>query len=178
MATQPALSDPPSDQRSRIAPTLISINDGPRSSNELQPLGQTEDPQAKASWRSLFLFTTRQHVPPIIWAIITTIMAGVLKPAAAIFYGRIFAELAGYGGGTLGGKDALHNISIWCIALAALGVAAWIFEGLLLSSWIVFGELQAKAVRQQMFVGMLDKEMGWYDLREDGISSFLIRIQT
>jgi ATP-binding cassette subfamily B (MDR/TAP) protein 1 len=62
--------------------------------------------------------------------------------------------------------------------LTALGVAAWILEGILLSSWMVFGELQAQSARRKMFTGMLDKEMEWYDLREDGIGSLLIRIQT
>jgi len=59
-----------------------------------------------------------------------------------------------------------------------LGGAAWLIEGAFLSSWMVFGELQAKSVREQMFVEMLDKEMEWYDLRQDGIGSLLIRIQT
>jgi ATP-binding cassette subfamily B (MDR/TAP) protein 1 len=107
-----------------------------------------------------------------------TIIAGVLKPAAAIFYGKIFTCLANYGSESLGGQETLHNISVWCIALTALGVGAWLLEGAFFSSWIIFGELQAKTIRQQMFTGMLNREMEWYDLREDGIGSLLIRIQT
>ncbi|KUJ18851.1 P-loop containing nucleoside triphosphate hydrolase protein [Mollisia scopiformis] len=42
----------------------------------------------------------------------------------------------------------------------------------------MFGELQAKSLRLQMFEGMLDKNMEWYDLRQDGVGALMIRIQT
>lgn len=96
----------------------------------------------------------------------------------AIFFGKIFSIFTKVGLGNSSGHEALVAISKWCIALASLGGAAWLIEGTFLSSWMVFGELQAKSVREQMFVGMLDKEMEWYDLRQDGIGSLLIRIQT
>ncbi|KAI6708191.1 hypothetical protein JHW43_009279 [Diplocarpon mali] len=132
----------------------------------------------KASWRSLFGFATRQHNAALAIAIFSTLISALLKPVAAIFYGKIFSVLTKFGLGTLSGGETINGISGWCTALAGLGAAAWIVEGTFLSSWMVFGELQAKSVREQMFVGMLDKEMEWYDLRQDGIGSLLIRIQT
>lgn len=149
-----------------------------QSFHEVQILQIKDDPLFTASWRSLFAFITREHTRSIVCAILITVIAGILKPAAAIFYGKIFTSLANFGSGLIGGKETLHEVSIWCIALTSLGIAAWIVEGALLSSWIIFGELQAKTVRQQMFAGMLDREMEWYDLREDGVGSLLIRIQT
>jgi ATP-binding cassette subfamily B (MDR/TAP) protein 1 len=64
------------------------------------------------------------------------------------------------------------------MALVILGAAAWVFEGAFLLIWITYGEIQAKNARQQLFTSMLDKDIEWYDLREDGIGSLLIRIQT
>lgn len=132
----------------------------------------------KPSWRSLFVFTTRKHSAAIVIALISTILSALLKPASAIFFGKIFSVLTKFGLGGLSGQETLHEISRWCIALVGLGGVAWLVEGTFLSSWMVFGELQAKSVREQMFIGMLDKEMEWYDLRDDGIGSLLIRIQT
>lgn len=132
----------------------------------------------KPSWRSLFFFTTRKHSLVIAIAIFSSLLSALLKPALAIFFGKIFSIFTKFGLGILSGPEALRAISKWCIALVSLGGAAWLIEGAFLSSWMVFGELQAKSVREQMFVGMLDKEMEWYDLRQDGIGSLLIRIQT
>jgi hypothetical protein len=89
-----------------------------------------------------------------------------------------FSDLAKFGGGNASGQDTLRNISIWCIALTVLGVAAWVVQGGFLTSWMIFGEVQAKTVRKAMFEGMLDKDMEWYDLRKDGIASLLVRIHT
>ncbi|PBP26345.1 bile salt export pump [Diplocarpon rosae] len=132
----------------------------------------------KASWCSLFGFTTKQHSAALAIALVSTIFSALLKPTAAIFYGKIFSVLTKFGLGTLSSRETIDGISGWCTALAGLGAAAWIVEGAFLSSWMAFGELQARSVREYMFTGMLDKEMEWYDLRQDGIGSLLIRIQT
>ena len=149
-----------------------------KSNYEIQPINQNNNRVVKASWRSLFAFTTRRHTGSIVFAALATIGAGILKPISAIFYGNIFSALAKFGAGALNGQETLQQISKWCIALVAVGGGAWLFEGALLSTWMIFGELQAKSVREQMFTGMLEKDMEWYDLREDGIGSLLIRIQT
>lgn len=133
---------------------------------------------AKLSWHSLFVFTTRAHSPTITVAVISTFLSGLIKPASAVFLGKIFTNLAAFGAGELSAQDTLHNVSLWCIALVSLGAASFPIETVFLSSWLVFGELQAKAVREELFTGMLEKEMEWYDLREDGIGTLLIRIQT
>lgn len=137
-----------------------------------------EETDINPSWRSLFSFTTRQHTASIIYCAITTFASGILRPVASIFFGYIFSILTQYGAGTLGPGDTRHQISTWCAALTATGVAAWVIQGTFLSAWMIFGELQARSVREQMFTCLLDKEMEWYDLRKDGMGSLLIRIQT
>ncbi|PVH77878.1 P-loop containing nucleoside triphosphate hydrolase protein [Cadophora sp. DSE1049] len=148
------------------------------STADLRQVTTINDTSGKPSWRSLFFFTTRKHSLVIAIAVFSSLLSALLKPALAIFFGKIFSIFTKFGLGILSGPEALIAISKWCIALVSLGGAAWLIEGSFLSSWMVFGELQAKSVREQMFVGMLDKEMEWYDLRQDGIGSLLIRIQT
>ena len=157
----------------------VSFPDDQNASFELQPIGIIDsDPEAKPTWRSLFTFTTRQHMPILVWALLTTIVAGLLKPVSAVLLGNIFTDLTSYGAGEKTSHDTLHDVSRWSIAFAVLGVLAWLLEGLFLSAWMAFGELQAASVRENMFAGMLEKDMEWYDLRRDGVGSLMIRIQT
>lgn len=147
---------------------------------ELQPRNTQDggEEEKAASWRSLFAFTTRKQVIYAVLSVISSFGAGIPQPTSAIFYGYIFTDLAKFGGGNATGQETLQNISIWCLALTVVGLIAWIVQGGSLSSWMTFGELQAKTVRKAMFEGMLDKDMEWYDLRKDGVGSLLIRIHT
>lgn len=172
MAAQPKQRDDLGDfdlSEDRVMPGQAQSNQGQQSS--------WKSTSSTASWRSLFVFTNRQHGGSIACAGAATIVAGIVKPVAAIFYGKAFGVLTNFGSGAANSTQTLHEISKWCIALTALGIAAWILGGALLSTWIIFGELQAKSARQQIFTGMVDREMEWYDLREDGIGSLLNRIQ-
>ncbi|KAH8669513.1 P-loop containing nucleoside triphosphate hydrolase protein [Tricladium varicosporioides] len=134
--------------------------------------------QEKPSWRSLFAFTQREHLGSLILVILFGIIAGFPQPVTAIFYGRIFSDMAKFGAGDATGTETLNSISLWCTALAAIGAATWLVQGIALLAEMIFGELQAKTVRKKTFEGMVDKEIEWYDLRKDGIASLLTRIQT
>ena len=159
-------------------PMPASMQSPTNSSQEPQWLGINDDAIGEASWRSLFAFTMRKHVVPIAIALVSTLGSALFRPTAAIFFGKIFSILTKFGAGTATAQDTLHGVAKWCTSLVGLGGAAWVVEGAFLSSWVAFGEAQANIVRQEMFKGMLDKEMEWYDLRQDGIGSLLIRIQT
>jgi ATP-binding cassette subfamily B (MDR/TAP) protein 1 len=111
-------------------------------------------------------------------ALVLTLASALFRPTAAVFFGKIFSILTRFGAGNATAQDTLHGVAKWCTALVGLGGIAWVVEGIFLSSWMAFGESQAKYVRHEMFEGMLDKEMEWYDSRQDGIGSLLIRIQT
>lgn len=183
MTVSPSTSDSSRSLKNHLDDFFVSMptspNASPQSNYELQTFDTSNgEEQTPATWRSLFAFTNRQHAPYVVLAVISSIAAGIPQPTSAIFYGYIFSNLAKFGGGTLDGQETLRNISIWCIALTALGVVSWVVQGGALSAWMVFGEFQAKTVRKTMFEGMLDKDMEWYDLRKDGISSLLIRIHT
>lgn len=134
--------------------------------------------EANAPWRSLFAFTSRQHTGYIACALVASTLDGLIRPTSAIIYGKVFFALTTFGAGGLTATEMMHEVSKWCLALTALSVVSWIVDGVFLSLWVVFGELQAKNARQAMFSGMLDKDIEWYDLRENGIAPLLIRIET
>lgn len=148
-------------------------------SYELQEIGIHAPPlQPIATWRSLFIFTTRRNVGGLVIAVIMSVAAGVTKPVAAIFFGNIITQLTNFGAGTTTGEDMLHEISKWCIALTVLGCYSTVVQTIFFSSWVLFGETQAQNARNSMFTGMLRKDMEWFDLREDGVGPLAIRIQT
>ncbi|KAF7922906.1 hypothetical protein EAE99_007098 [Botrytis elliptica] len=154
-------------------------DDDHNSSIELRSINDYQaDEDIKSSFKSLFTFTTKKHISNIVPCVLFAIISGVLKPISAIFYGNIFGTLTNFGAGVLTAEETLQQVSKWCIAITILGGAVWLFEGLFLCSWMVFGELQARSVRERMFAGMLEKDLEWFDLRKDGIGSLLIRIET
>lgn len=134
--------------------------------------------EIQASWKSLFRFTAKQHISILIPATFLAICAGILKPIISIFLGHILDDLAAYAAGNLTEASLLEDVSKWCLALTGLGFGAWLLNGSFFALWLIFGELQAKNVRQKMFIGMLEKEMEWYDTRSDGLSPLLTRMQT
>lgn len=130
------------------------------------------------TWKSSFSFMRREDLPLLTASVISAAIAGATKPAIAIFLGRIFNILSSYALGEITQSQLLHNISIWSLALTALGCAVWSFNSLFFSLWLLFGESQARTLRAKLFTGLLAKDMAWYELRVDGVSSLLVRIQT
>ena len=131
-----------------------------------------------ASWRSLFNFASRMDVIPFLLALIFSIAAGIVAPALAIFLGSIFDLFTKLGADEISGSDLLDKVSGYAIILAGLGTASGIIHACYFMLWLVFGELQAKHVRERLFDGMLEKDMAWYDMRTDGIDTLVSRLHT
>ncbi|KAF7893244.1 uncharacterized protein EAF02_000782 [Botrytis sinoallii] len=154
-------------------------DDDQNSSIELRSINDYQaDEDIKSSFKSLFTFTTKKHISNIVPCILFASLA-----AFSNLYRQYFTEISLVLLQTLGlvfsqQKRPYKQVSKWCIAITILGGAVWLFEGLFLCSWMVFGELQARSVRERMFAGMLEKDLEWFDLRKDGIGSLLIRIET
>jgi len=142
--------------------------------------GDDEDESGKhrASFPLICAFTHKKHLVVLIPALVLTTVAGAIKPAITIFLGRIFDELANFSAGSITGDELFENVSTWCIALTGLGIATMLVNGGFFSLWMVFGEMQARSVRDKAFVSLEKKDIEWYDLRVDGIGSLLVRIQT
>ena len=134
--------------------------------------------EVRPRWKSTFAFTTKSHLAVMVPAWLLSMIAGGIKPSLSIFMGFIFDDIAHYVAETSNYSLLIRNISKWCIALTGLGLAACLVNGGFFALCLIFGELQAKNARERLFAGLLKREMQWYDLRKDGISPVLIRIQT
>lgn len=132
----------------------------------------------KSSWKQLFAFTKRSHTGTLIAALIAAAFSAGFKTVLAVILGKIFDIIAGFGNGTFTGDEALARVSDWALVLLGMGIGNWIASTAFLALWVIFGELQACSVRENIFASLLSKDMAWFDFQSEGISSLLIRIQT
>lgn len=134
--------------------------------------------QSRASWKHLFAFTQTRHCCALVPAILSSCAVAGFRTSLALAMGLFFQIAADYALGDVSAPDTLVEGTNLCILLCGLGAGHWLANTVFLSSWVIFGELQARSVREQMFSSLLAKKMAWYDSQEDGISSFLVRIET
>ncbi|KAF2721834.1 putative ABC transporter [Polychaeton citri CBS 116435] len=130
-----------------------------------------------APWRALFNFTTRANLPVLSGGIFVSVVAGAVTPAQSYIVGRIFEGFIELSRRQLT-KDEFSTKQIPLVVyLVAVGSGSWVLHFLEFSIWIAFGELQAKSARDRLFAGLLKKDIGWYDLRKNGIGALLPRLQ-
>ena len=131
-----------------------------------------------AGWRSLFYFTSKTDTLPLVLALILSVASGIVAPIVAILLGKIFDLFTDFGVCEISGPDLVNTVSSHAIVLAALGTASGLLHAGYFIVWLVFGELQAKHVRERLFHEMLEKDLGWYDMQTDGIDTLVSRLQT
>lgn len=144
---------------------------------DLEADSEENDLAKHASWRSLFNFTSKRDSIPLFLALNCSIAAGIIAPALAIFLGKIFDLFTNFGAGEISGSDLVNKVSAYAIILVGLGTASGLLHAGYFMLWLVFGELQAKHVRERLFDGMLEKDMGWFDMRTEGIDTLVSRLQ-
>lgn len=150
----------------------------------------SEDPTSKATgveettatinitWKSLFNFTKGSDWFVLASGIVLVVISGGAKPVSTIFLGRIFDDLTSFGAHAETSGTLLANVSKSCLILTLLGLGASVVNSAFFAVWLIFGERQTRRMRKDMFKGMMEKEMEWFDLRTDGVSSLLVRIHS
>ncbi|KAM0335558.1 hypothetical protein ACHAQA_000606 [Verticillium albo-atrum] len=132
----------------------------------------------RASWRDLFAFTRWSHCTALIPACIASCAVGVFKTSLAVTLGQFFQLVVNFASGSMEGAEAVERTRKLSIVLCGLGAGHWAANTAFLAFWVLFGELQARSVREQTFQSLLEKDMRWYDAQSDGISSLLVRIES
>lgn len=129
-------------------------------------------------WRSLFNFTSRTHLFPLSLALIFSVASGIIIPVLAVLLGKLFGLFTDFGADKINGSELVKRVSVYGIALVGLGSASGLLNAGYFMIWLIFGELQAKSVRDKLFDGMLEKDMEWYDMRRNGVETLTSRLQT
>ncbi|KAF1941570.1 multidrug resistance protein 2 [Clathrospora elynae] len=133
---------------------------------------------SQVSWKALFGFTTRQHMPVLIGGVLSAFIAALTMPIFAVVYGLIFREYTDYGAGKTDSNKLMSNINKHCIILTGIATVTWIANSVNFFFFLTFGELQARSARQRMFNALIQKDMTWYDIRETGVAAFLPTVQS
>ncbi|KAH0364982.1 putative ABC transporter, partial [Aureobasidium melanogenum] len=124
-------------------------------------------------WRALFFFTTKSHLTCLFVGLAAAIAAGGITPAQSYLLGKAFNAFTN----SSSPSAVLSSVTNYTIYLVALGVGSWLVHFVFFSAWLAFGELQANSARERLFLGMLDKEIEWYDMRKNGIGALIPRLQ-
>lgn len=132
----------------------------------------------RLSFKHLFSFTRWSHAAPLSAALAASAAFAAIKSIYPIFLGKIFNIVSDFGAGRRSGSETLDEISHWSQILIGLGIVNCLSGSAFLSLWAIFGELQAKSIRQDIFKSLLSKNIAWFDSLDQGISSLLVRIQT
>ena len=139
----------------------------------------TNDEQVQfARWKDLFNYTSKTHSVILVLALIISVASGMIVPALALFFGKIFDYFTRFGAGQINGHDLKQDVSSYARYLVGLGCVSGLLNACFYLLWMVFGELQAKGAREKLFKGMIEKEMEWYDRLAAGISTQSSRLQS
>lgn len=120
---------------------------------------------------------TRKHAPTLVLAVLFALGAAIVPPALAVFLGNMFDSFTLFGGGTISGHNLLDKITKSSLGLLGLGGVSWVLNGAYYALFIAFGELQARNVRSKLFSELLERDIEWFESREDGVGAFLSGLQ-
>src|SRR5450755_10659 len=73
--------------------------------------GSKTEKSHPAGWRSLFNFTSRTHILPLVLAILLSIVSGIVIPGLAYFLGKIFNAFTNFGAGELTEKELMRKVT-------------------------------------------------------------------
>ncbi|OHF04657.1 ABC transporter [Colletotrichum orchidophilum] len=110
--------------------------------------------------------------------VVSAFFCAALRTILAVVLGQLFQIMMDFGSGISSVSYAMTSTSQWCVVICILAAGALVGNSMLLLSWFISGELQARSARESVFNGLLAREMGWYDKQADGIPALLIRMET
>ncbi len=163
----------------RVANMATSSNSYSTADHENKSSGNDDEQGyiSRVGWKTLFTFTTKQHLLVLVGGITAASVAALSMPAFAIIYGLIFGQYTSYGEGSIDSNQLMSNITRLCIILTGLTTLNWIANSFYFFFFLMFGELQARSARNRIFDALIKKDLAWFDMRETGIAGFLPTVQ-
>ncbi|GAO51296.1 hypothetical protein G7K_5401-t1 [Saitoella complicata NRRL Y-17804] len=128
-------------------------------------------------FKAIFYFTDRSDMIPLLCAVVTATLNGVLMPVMTILLGRIFNGFSLFSIGLIDTSELTSETNKYVTGFTVLGVISLFFGWLFMAAWQAFGEAQAFRARMKLFEGLVGKNMMWYDLREEGVGGLTTRCQ-
>jgi ABC-type multidrug transport system fused ATPase/permease subunit len=175
----------PSLTKTRFKRPVLRRTDGEKTSKSarcnMPSIPETRSPpraSTTAQWTALFSFMQKSHGWILALAVISAVCSGLVQPAVAVFTGKFSDAAAQFSGGSIESGELRGRTQSVVRAFIALGCCTLITNAGLFATWTMFGEMQARRVRQELFRSLLEKDLEWFDSRESGTSSLLTRLHT
>ncbi|KAJ5090795.1 hypothetical protein N7532_009479 [Penicillium argentinense] len=130
-----------------------------------------------SSWKSLFNFTARSHLPSLIIGSIFALLAGCVTPVLAVFFGDVFDAFTVFGAGQIEVDELHRKIGKGCLGMVGLGTAGWFLNGAYYAAFIAFAELQVSTIRENVFIELLSRDLAWFEAQTEGSGALFSGIQ-
>ena len=131
----------------------------------------------KASWKTLFNFTTRKHAATLVPGVGCALGASLAIPVLTFVLGAQFEVLAAYTSGRLPPSEFRENVETLCLALTIVGGLSWLLNSAYSTLFMVFGEQQAANARHVLFFELMKRDFEWFQAQKDGTGAFLSAVQ-
>ena len=129
------------------------------------------------SWKSLFSFTARKHLPTLVIGAVLALLAGCVTPVLAIFLGNVFDAFTSFGAGQIAIDGLRSQIVANCFGMLGLGSAGWFLNSAYFAVFVAFGELQASNIRSKVFAELIQRDVEWFEAQKEGSGAFLSGVQ-
>ncbi|KAJ5949072.1 hypothetical protein N7454_000656 [Penicillium verhagenii] len=134
-------------------------------------------PRLQTSWKVLFSFTSRKHLPILIIGSIFALFAGCVTPVLAVLFGDVFDAFTSFAAGQADADTLRSKIVTNCLGMLGLGAAGWFLNGAYYMIFVAFGEFQAANIRRKVFSELLKRDIEWFEAQKEGSGAFLSGIQ-
>ncbi|KAK5090510.1 ATP-dependent permease [Lithohypha guttulata] len=131
-----------------------------------------------AAYRVVFSFNRPGHLFVLIPAVLLAALSGTIKPAMSILTGHFFTSFAQYAAGTIDAQVMTNSTRSIVYAFIVVAAITWLAKAAVCTTWITYGEMQAAAVREDLFSALIVRDLAWFEAQEAGVSSLLSRIHT
>ncbi|KAK0630411.1 P-loop containing nucleoside triphosphate hydrolase protein [Bombardia bombarda] len=158
--------------------TSSSKASGHKQSEQDKTAAPPPPPTQHSSFNSLLAFTRPGHAWIVACAFCTASMVAAGRTAYSVLLGRIFECVSQWGATAIDGETFLAQVGRWCLYMTLLGLGMWLAAGVDVALWVMVGESGARTARETLFASFLKKTTAWYDMRENGMSSLMVGIQT
>lgn len=100
------------------------------------------------------------------------------QPASTVFLGKFSNTVAQFGTGLIDSTQLRQQSLTAVYGFVGVGCCTLIVDACMFSMWAIFGDLQARHAREDLFRGLVQKDIEWFETKESGVAPLLTRLQT
>lgn len=124
---------------------------------------QTETPDVKAGFATLYRYATHMDILIMVIGAICAICAGVILPVMTIVFGSLNGTFAGYFNGTVSYNAFMNEMTDLVLKFVYLGIGEFFAVYISTVAFIYTGEHVSDKIREQYLASCLRQNIGFFD---------------